>query len=142
MYRMIFILNWNKRNRHTFILLLQSNGAEMKFTLFKISSINTDIKFFIVNMYNYLARALYTHEALSCTCSYFYVLFMIKEPSAVSKRECSDSVFDWLSIFWSVTLECSAETRHESVHCFQVVVSELHHPCLPDPEKINENKWM
>lgn len=66
---------------------------------------------------------------------------MIKELSAVSKRECSDSVFDWLSIFWSVTLECSAETRPESVHCFLVVVSELHHPCLPDPEK-NQQKQM
>lgn len=66
---------------------------------------------------------------------------MIKEASAVSKRECSDSVFDWLSIFWSVTLECLAETRPESVHCFLVVVSELHHPCLPDPEK-NQQKQM
>lgn len=58
---------------------------------------------------------------------------MLKEPSAVCKCECSDSVFDWLSIFWSVILECSVETRPESVHCSLVVVSELRHPCLPDP---------
>lgn len=60
---------------------------------------------------------------------------MLKEPSAVCKCECSDSMFDWLSIFWSVILECSVETRPESVHCSLVVVSELRHPCLPDPEK-------
>lgn len=88
----------------------------MKFTLFKISSINTDIKFFIVNMYNYLARALQTHEALSCTCSYFYVLFMIKKPSAVSKRECSDSVFDWLSPSSGVS-HLSAQLRHGPNQC-------------------------
>lgn len=90
----------------------------MKFTLFKISLINTDIKFFIVNMYivNYLARALQTHEALSCTCSYFYVLFMIKEASAVSKRECSDSVFDWLSPSSGVS-HLSAQLRHGPNQC-------------------------
>lgn len=65
---------------------------------------------------------------------------MIKESSVVFKRECSDSVFDWFFIFWSVIFECLVEIRFELVYCFLVVVFEFYYLCFLDFEKINKNK--